>query len=293
MSVEKSWPEGTFVWECEEQEHYCGSHWDPFFDSPRDVLDALPDIIIPASVPLQTFGDTCTGPHDIPADWAMGGHLCWPNVHRGLVATLRMTENEIELTNICPFAGVGVQAGIEIEKVHVWTSGADAQIEGVWGETRISFFDLAFLGNRTWYETGQHRQFFLAGIAYEAKAPKVDKPVMASDSPLTHWQRAHTGIAQGENAYIDLESSGMFRPIAGWDRDDYQFRGPVRSVAAFDGWLGQSGWKVRVAVAQLEDESAELDVFVTERAWRGGEPPCVGQDIEGSLWLQGRLWSAT
>ena len=77
-----------------------------------------------------------------------------------------------------------------------------------------------------------------------------------------------------------------------WDRDNYQFRGPVRDVAAFDGWLGQSGWKVRVGVMQFEDGSADLDVFITERAWASPEPPRVGQDIEGSLWLQGRLWSS-
>ena len=292
MSVEKSWPEGTFVRESEEQEHYCGSHWDPFFNSPRDVLDALPDIIMPASVPLQTFGDTYTGPHDIPAGWTTGGHLCWPNANRGFVATLRETGNDLELTNICPFAGVGVQAGIEIENVHVWTSGAEAQVEGVWGEAAISFFDLAFLGNRAWYEAGERRQFILAGIAYEAGAPRIDTLTVAPDSPLAHCQRTHAGIAQGESAYVGLEGSSVFLPIADWDRDDYQFRGPVRSVAAFDGWLGQPGWTVRVAVMQFDDESADLDVFVTERAWRGDEPPCVGQDIEGTLWLQGRLWSA-
>ena len=192
-----------------------------------------------------------------------------------------------------PVRRVGIEAGIEIEKVHVWPSGAEAQIKGVWGGAAVSFFDLAFLDNRAWYEAGERRQFDLAGIAYEAGAPKVDTLAMAPDSPLANWQRDHAGIAGVETANIGLEGSGNFLPIADWDRDDYRFRGPVRSVAAFDGWLGQSGWKVRVAIMQFEDECAELDVFVTDRAWRGSEPPLVGQDIEGSLWLQGRLWTAT
>ena len=42
---------------------------------------------------------------------------------------------------------------------------------------------------------------------------------------------------------------------------------------AFDGWLGQSGWKVRVGVMQFEDEGADLDIFITERAWTSREPP--------------------
>lgn len=132
MSADKSWFDSTFVWEDENQEHYCGSHWDPFFDSPDGIFETLPDII-PSSVPLQTYGDTYSGPHEIPEGWTMGGHLCWPDTNRGLVTTLRTTESHTELMNVSPFAGVGIQASIEIENVHVWASGAEAQIEDVWG----------------------------------------------------------------------------------------------------------------------------------------------------------------
>lgn len=132
----------------------------------------------------------------------------------------------------------------------------------------------------------------MAGIAYEAGTPELDKLPVAPDSQLAIWQRAHAEIAAGEEAYIGLEGSSIFLPLADWDRDDYEFRGPVRSVTAFSGWLGQSGWKVRVSVMRFENESADLDVFVTERAWAGAEPPRVGQDIEGSLWLQGHLWAS-
>ena len=289
MSAEKSWSDGTFVWEDEDQEHYCGSHWDPFFDSPDEIFGSVPEII-PISVPLKSFGDTYAGPHDIPTSWTMGGYLCWPNGNRGLVATLRATEDDTELMNVSPFAGAGMQVGIEIKKVHVWASGAEAQIEGIWGESPVSFFDLTFLRNRAWYEAGKRREFILAGIAYEAGAPKVDTLALAPDSQLAIWQRTHGDLAEGQDAYIGLEGSSIFLPIVDWDRDDYQFRGPVRDVAAFDDWLGQSGWRVRVGVMQFGDESADLDVFVTERAWNDGVPPRVGQDIEGSLWLQGRLW---
>ena len=43
---------------------------------------------------------------------------------------------------------------------------------------------------------------------------------------------------------------------------------------------------------RFHGENAELDVFVTGRAWSGPEPPKAGEDIEGSLWMQGRLWWA-
>ena len=66
----------------------------------------------------------------------------------------------------------------------------------------------------------------------------------------------------------------------------------MRKVTAFDDWLEQSGWCVRVCVMRFHGENAELDVFVTGRAWSGPEPPKAGEDIEGSLWMQGRLWWA-
>ena len=298
MKVGKPWPDDTFVWENENQEHYCGSHWEPFFDSAREILNRLPEIL-EASASLGTFGDFYTGPHDIPPDWAKGFYLCWPNQNQGIVVPIRMAGDTNEFINISPFAGSGIQVGIEILKVHVWTGGAEAQIEGIWGESPVSFFDIGFLGNRTWYETGKFREFILAGIAYQAQVPKINKLELAPDSQLAIRQRNLVGLTQEQSAHIGLEGSSIFhnptdwdRDAGCWDRDDYRFRGPVRSVTTFNDWLGQSGWKVRVVVMVFEGNSAELDIFITERAWDGSDPPRVGQDVEGYLWLQGRLWSS-
>ncbi len=42
----------------------------------------------------------------------------------------------------------------------------------------------------------------------------------------------------------------------------------------------------------LADGESDMDltILVTRRVWRGDQPPVVGMEIEGSLWLQGRLW---
>ena len=166
----------------------------------------------------------------------MGDNVCWPNANRGIVATLHATEDDAEHANISPFAGAGIQVGIEITKHYVWIDGAAAQIESIWGVAPISFFDLTFLSNRAWYEAGKRREFILAGSACEAGAPELDKLVSASESQLAIWQRTHAGIAEGKAAYIGLEGSSIFVPIMDCDRDDYRFRGPV----AFGDWMGQS-----------------------------------------------------
>lgn len=64
-------------------------------------------------------------------------------------------------------------------------------------------------------------------------------------------------------------------------------------VKVFDDWLGQPGWRMTVCAMRSVGEDAELDIFITKRAWSGHEPPQVGQNLEGRLWLQRRLsWTS-
>ena len=84
---------------------------------------------------------------------------------------------------------------------------------------------------------------------------------------------------------------GIFVRADGGDADEYSFRGAVQYVDPFTDFLGQAGWRLRVAVIRADDNDAlDLEIVVTARAWDGPAPPAVGQDVEGNLWLQGRLW---
>lgn len=288
MSSGAAWPESTFEWEPEDHEHYCGSHWDPFYDSVDEVFGSLDEMISTAE-PLKSFCDAHPGLRTIPESWPRALCLAWPDGNRGLAVTVRNTEGQAELANVSPLAEIGNQASIEIRKVHVWSSGAEAQIEGDWGDADVSFFDVSFVANRACYEVGQRCDFALAGIAYKAETATGEKLAWDLDPALAGQIRDQLGLADGEDLELSLEGSSILVRIEEWDRDDYSFRGPVRTVKVFDDWLGQSGWRVTVCVMRLAAEDAELDIFITERAWAGQEPPEVGQDIEGTLWLQGRL----
>ena len=56
--------------------------------------------------------------------------------------------------------------------------------------------------------------------------------------------------------------------------------------------LDQPAWELRATVTRdLEtNDDVDLDVIVTHKVWEDREPPKVGEDIEGILWLQGFLW---
>ena len=289
MSIEKAWPDCIFKWESEDHPHYCGSHWDAFYESADEVFRTLPERL-PTGMRQRGFGDTYPGPHELPESWPKGIYVCWPNCRQGLIVTLRQSEGRVEVVNVSPFAEIGQQVRLEIKKVHVWSSGAEAQVEADWCGVPLSFFDLNFLSSRGWYEVGRHLDFILAGIAYSARPATAEKLAVDHDSPLSGWLGGESGLNLGGDLGISLEGSSIFLPVDDWDRDDYSFRGPVREVTAVGDWLGQSGWRVKVCIIQADSEDLELDVYVTGRSWPGVEPPEVGQDIEGTLWLQGRLW---
>ena len=121
MCAEKSWPDCTFTWESEDQEHYRGSHLEPFYENVDHLFAGFQEIVNDAW-PLHSFGDTCPGPHAIPAEWAKGAHLCWPNANRGLIVALRIGEDDNEVTNLFPFNCYGTQVSIDIQKVFVWVT---------------------------------------------------------------------------------------------------------------------------------------------------------------------------
>lgn len=296
-ALQLTWPDNTFIWEPEDQPHYLGSHWEPFYEEATDLYQRLPEIIPQSSV-HEGFSSNHPAPREIPEEWANGAHLYWPGHYSGLVITLLIEKHQNRAASIYPYICTGVEVSIEIQRVFVWHSGVEAQIEGKWGDALVTFFDASFLSDRAWYEAGESYQFILSGIAYEAKPAELNELQVKLPSDVIEGLRA-VAEEQGDEALaihdletLQLKGAAMFSCIPEWDRDDYWFRGTVRKVSSFDDWLGQSGWQVRVTVMRFDDKDADLDIFITQRIWSGSKPPKTGQDIEGSLWLQGHLWYA-
>jgi hypothetical protein len=288
------WPTSTFVRERPDAKHFMGSHWEPFFDSADTVLKQLPQIAPRAQLWIG-FADTYPAPRQAPGDWARGFALVWPAQRQGLILTVRVGGETNDIMSLFPFISDGTQHTLRLDRVTVWESGVEAQIEATWGDASITFFDAGFLVNRGWYEAGEDYDFILTGIAYSAKpATVIELPVTPHPDDLA-WQRA-LAEKRGEPPLepmtsLQLEGAALLIPIPEWDADDYEFRAPVKSVKEIAGdVLGQTGWIVRATVMRFDDRDADLDILITRRAWKGEAPPAVGKDIGGRLWLRGRLW---
>lgn len=287
-----SWPQSTFIAEAADTPHYMGSHWSPFVNAAKEILVRLPELL-PLAMPQTGYGEARPSPRAAPADWPAGVQLVWPRRDKGLAVVLHVGKDANHIVTLFPFFAGGSQQALVLHEVRVWQGGLEAQITAAWGEGEVSFFDTQYPINRAWYEAGGSYEFLLAGLAYDARPAEHREftinrhpdEVAWMNSRLPDDEEPHTAATT-----VSFDGAAMLLPIEGWDIDDHQFRAPVKTVEEFTDWLGQDGWRVRAAVMRFGDEDGDLDILITRRAWKGDAPPRVGQDIEGQLWLQGRLW---
>jgi hypothetical protein len=272
-----------------------GSHWQPFYDDPEKELgERLPEISGEARV-LPGLTDVREPPRTLPEGWSRGMHCFWPSPQQGIVFTVRLTDGQSELCSVYPFTERGTQVLLELGEVAVRQGGVEAQVKAYWENVPIKFFDTQFLTSRLWYERGRRCEFMLTGFAYWARpATEMEMPVSLNPDQVA-WEAMLAG-RQGDDPpvppkTISLAGMGMFVPAGSGAADEYSFRGAVHYIDPFTDFLGQAGWRLRVAVIRADDNDAlDLEIVVTARAWDDPEPPAVGQDVEGDLWLQGRLW---
>ena len=293
----QKWINETFSLEEGGAKHYLGSHWSPFFDDSRTIIERLPEIL-PKALLQVSYSENHHSLRSCPSQWPDATHYAWPLRSRGLMAVSRIiqVENVLRLSSFFPFDSEGSQHQLVLEKVHVWESELEAQVECTFGPTSITFFDTLYAANRNWYETGKAYQFVLTGIAYDCK--KAEDQVFQAPNPHfpDGYLKSHPEIAeqwpQGDTIPVHTRGMAAFFPIEQWDKDDYSFRGPIKSVKN-ETILDQPCWKVRVTVLRdidHGDQDLDLEILVTQKVWGGSSPPQVGDDMEGAIWLQGYLW---
>lgn len=294
----RPWPESTFRKEPEDNPHYMGSHWRPFFENGADdVLPRLPEMLENSTL-TSGYGDTRPAPRELPQEWQDGKHLAWPDTGPGAVMSIAIEKEANTFCTIYPFWPDGSRHRLTLDSVMIWESGVEGQITALFGEADLTFFDTLYLHNRSFYERGKDYEFSLTGIAYGAEPADDLEDIPFTPNPdQLEWEKELARM-RGEEApkehpaTIRMQGAALLFSIPDWDRDDYSFRGPVKQVTPFTDFLGQDGWVVKTTVrrqSHCDPEDFDLDIIVTTRAWGGEAPPEAGQDIAGNLWLQGYL----
>ena len=285
------WPYSVFVPERADAQHFMGSHWQPFVEDARQIIDRLPEIAS-NGLPAPGLASAPTPGRSLPATWPTGFQLVWPSAAHGLALTLRADADANHVADLFPFFATGARQTFRLREVIVWKGRMAAQIRAEWNGAEVTFFDTRFVLDRSRYDADREYDFSLCGIAYAA-GPAATRVVRL---PAAHVAALNPHLQAGElrhavDGVMHFDGAAIFLPIESWDIDDHEFRAPVKSVTPFEGWLGQDGWQLRATVMRVgdDDRDLDLDILVTRRAWSGDAPPQVGQDIRGRLWLQGSL----
>lgn len=288
------WPESTFVQENADVQHYLGAHWAPFIDDVKVVFEKLPEFLKEAVV-KNALGLILKPERTLPEEWTQGATLAWPSSQEGIAITVHIAVNSNEIVNLFPFTQHGSQHRLYVEKVIVWEDGLTAQIDTLFGDASLTFFDTDFVANRGWYEAGCVQEFLLTGIAYSAQPAEIFELPITHSSDVVAWRNQlaeqNRNKTIQETEMLSLKGMALLFPLREGDVDEYSFRGEVVLVQPFSGFIGQKGWRARVRVMRDAPDSLDLDICITEKAWQGKESPQLGEDIEGALWLQGHLWS--
>jgi hypothetical protein len=234
------WPESTFELLGDDVAHYLGSHWGPFTDNVREILEQLPVAMHESTI--QT-GAPLAGPaRAIPADWPQGATLLWPQPDWGLAATVRFGPNASEFMAAFPFHTAGTRRELVIESVKVWPSLLEAQVAADCSGAELAFFDTAYVVNRSRYSAGESVAVCLRGIAYSAEPAAPQEFEVQQHPDVLAWENRH--LPPGEQPAsgprkFNMDGAAVLMPISEWDIDDYEFRGPVVAVSRFEGLAGQ------------------------------------------------------
>jgi hypothetical protein len=188
-----------------------------------------------------------------------------------------------------PWVDKGQVYSFSLEKVYVWDNGHEAQIKIDIGFTSVCFYDIHYPLNKKWYLQGNSYKFQILGIAYEAMYRKETEIEVDTSEELAKA----LDIEPGTMRKYTLTGMASFLCINSWDRDDYSFSGLITKVEEI--YLEMTNEKAWVCSTSVLKEGGgdgieyDIDILITPKVWKKDKAPKVGDDIEGSLCLQGKL----
>lgn len=227
--------------------------------------------------------------------------IAWPTT--GLRATFVVVRGQrgerAYLHSAFPAAGAGCVHKVRIDSVHEISCGLEARISGVLGDAAVTFFDPLYCLNHDRYRPGELVDVELAGIAYSLRIMPPGTTLKSAVGDVTLDDAAvlvsacKTDSTQTNRAFGDEQAFGVAyiqQPDSFPAPDDYQFCAPVTGVETSE-IDAIPVWKFRGTVMRVHDgrQDVELDIYATREGMPDAAVPVPGDEITGTLWLQGTL----
>lgn len=192
-----------------------------------------------------------------------------------------------------PVALEGITYPLTIRRVEPWEYGVEGWIHAAVTEEDVSvtFFDTMFFTGSADLQPGSVVEYSLAGLAYRL-APIRMRSFAVRTGALWEMERQRR-LEEGESEEradrpVDVHMTGaaIFLPRDGDQCDEAQFQGVIEAINVFD-HDDQKVYRLEMVLMRPGDDEFRLPVYVSERALEGYVPR-NGDDVEGSMWVQGR-----
>ena len=163
----------------------------------------------------------------------------------------------------------------------------------------MTFFDPLYCLNRDRYRAGAAVDVELAGIAYSLRVvphgTKLQTAVgdVLMDRAAVLFSACQRGHEPAKSSFGDEKAFGLAyfeQPDTFPLPDDYRFCAPVEDVEE-SAIAGIPVWKFRATVMRVHDgrQDIEIDIYATREGMPDAAAPVPGDEISGTLWLQGTL----
>jgi hypothetical protein len=270
----------------EDVEHFHGGHWGMFF---TDVAEMLPKLLQVTLEHGELWIDR-SKPQATAMQRAAALRMGLSGDAGYSVALIEMQPEQNLFASGWPMVeGVGTHR-LTLRRGFLWSNRIEAQLEADFGPSSIAFFDHRFLANADAYREGLQAEFHLCVFAYLLE-PADTTPIVLTDPQWPAREYLAPDDPDDPDSPVTIRTEGMaaFFQHGDDDRDDCEFRGPVKAVRELEQPVfGNRTWILSVTVLR-EDEDIDLDVLLTEQVLGDRPLPKVGDDVQGSGWVQGWL----
>ena len=247
-------------------------------DAPGRLERILPEAVQQADLAAMLGGD--------PPTTAL---LAWPSRAGGLMSCIRMGREGAnnEFVVAWPFATTGVAHRMVIGAIHADEDcGALRLIQGQINDHSLVVLDsgCTFADARVGTTIDVRLHGWVARLEPAPTEPIRLHPDKVNDSMRGAFREAFERdgelVLHTDQLVAVIPGSGAPTPL-------YEFRAPVQAVREGIALPGVEAWTLTIAIFRSDDrdETLDIELTLTDAIWQG-EPPQVGQPVQGLLWLQ-------
>jgi len=181
---------------------------------------------------------------------------------------------------------------VQIQHIRECSDGLEALIGAATEQgADITFFDPHYHLNKSRYKTGTTQNVIFAALAYRLHPAEQDE-ILITEGPSQELHRQKileenpgADISKITSVSFSLKNACGLMPTE--IEDDYHYRGVPQHISQLQ--IDElTLLQIRLTILRDSESGFDILLYASEFAL-GGYRPQIGQDIEGVLWLQGRL----